>query len=163
MTIHDIDMARYVTGSEVREVTAHGAVRITPELAELGDVDTAAVTLLHENGVLTTIDNSRRAVYGYDQRVEAFGSAGVARSENPLAHTGLVRTAAGTSAPPLHHFFLERYTASYVRQWEAFVHAIRSRGPAPVDGRDGRAALVVALAAQRSFEERRPVEVDEIG
>ena len=84
MTIHDFDMARYVTGSEVVEVFARGAVRITAELAEFGDIDTAVVTLVHENGVLTVIDNSRQAVYGYDQRVEAFGSLGVAASENPL-------------------------------------------------------------------------------
>jgi myo-inositol 2-dehydrogenase/D-chiro-inositol 1-dehydrogenase len=163
MTSHDIDMARYVTGSEVREVTAHGAVRITPELAELGDVDTATITLLHENGVLTTIDNSRRAAYGYDQRVEAFGSAGVALSENPLSHTGLVRTAAGSSAPPLRHFFLERYTASYEAEWQAFATFVREGGPSPVPGDAGRAALLVGLAAGRSLRERRTVRLDEPG
>ena len=88
MTIHDFDMARYVTGSEVVEVYAQGAVRVDPAIGEAGDVDTAAVMLRHENGCITTIDNSRQAVYGYDQRVEAFGSGGMAASENPLAHTG---------------------------------------------------------------------------
>src|SRR5439155_6406063 len=95
MTIHDFDMARFVTGSEVAEVYARGAVRITPELAEFGDIDTAVVTLLHESGAMTVIDNSRQAVYGYDQRVEAFGSLGLAASGNPLAHTGITRPAGG--------------------------------------------------------------------
>ena len=95
MTIHDFDMARFVVGSEVVEVFARGAVRIDPAFAEAGDVDTAVVTLVHDNGCLTTIDNSRQAVYGYDQRVEVFGSAGMAASENPLAHAGVIRTARG--------------------------------------------------------------------
>src|SRR5262245_18740267 len=99
MTIHDFDMARFVTGSEVVEVYARGAVRITPELEQLGDIDTAVVTLLHENGALTVIDNSRQAVYAFDQRVEAFVSRVVAAAENPPAHTGVVRTADATRGP----------------------------------------------------------------
>jgi len=155
-TIHDFDMARYVTGSEVVDVYARGAVRITDEL------DTAVVTLTHADGAFTVIDNSRQAVYGYDQRVEAFGSLGVAASENPLAHTGLVRTTAGTHAPTLPYFFLERYIPSYVREWEAFVRAFRDGSPSPVGPADGRAPLVIGLAAQRSHREGRPVRVDEI-
>jgi myo-inositol 2-dehydrogenase/D-chiro-inositol 1-dehydrogenase len=162
-TIHDLDMARFVTGSEIVEVFARGAVRVTPELEQLGDVDTAVVTLVHANGALTAIDNSRRAAYGFDQRVEAFGSAGMAASENPLAHTGVRRTARGTEAPPLPHFFLERYLPSYVREWEAFATAIREGNPSPVPGRDGRAALVSGLAAGRSLRESRPVRPDEVG
>jgi len=162
MTIHDFDMARYVTGSEVVEVVAYGAVRIEPLFADVGDVDTAVVTLVHENGALTVIDNSRRAAYGYDQRVEAFGSGGLAASENPLAHTGLVRTAAGTSEPLLPHFFLERYRQSYLDEWSAFAPAARDASPPPVSGADGRAALVAALAAGRSLREHRPVRTDEI-
>jgi myo-inositol 2-dehydrogenase/D-chiro-inositol 1-dehydrogenase len=162
MTIHDFDMARFVTGSEVVEVYADGAVRIEPRLAELGDVDTAAVTLRHANGCLTIIDNSRRAVYGYDQRVEVFGSKGMAASENPPAHTGMMRTAEGTRASPLPHFFLERYTPSYRHEWVAFVESARSGAPPPVTGDDGRAALVAGLAAWRSCREHRPVQVAEI-
>ena len=162
MTIHDFDMARFVTGSDVVEVYARGAVRITPELVEFGDIDTAVTTLLHENGVLTVIDNSRRAVYGFDQRVEAFGSRGVAASENPLAHTGVVRTADGTRAAALPFFFLERYLPSYVAQWEAFAAAVRSGGPSPVAGVDGRAPLAIGLAAARSLREQRPVAVAEV-
>ncbi len=163
MTIHDFDMARFVTGSEVVEVYARGAIRITPALAELGDIDTAVVTLLHESGAMTVIDNSRQAVYGYDQRVEAFGSRGVAASENPLAHTGVVRTADGTRAPTLPYFFLDRYVPSYVAQWEAFVTAVRDGLPSPVTGADGRAPLAIGLAAWRSLHENRPVAVAEIG
>jgi myo-inositol 2-dehydrogenase/D-chiro-inositol 1-dehydrogenase len=163
MTIHDFDMARYVTGSDAVEVFARGAVRITPELVELDDVDTAVVTLVHASGALTVIDNSRQAVYGFDQRVEAFGSEGMAASENPLAHTGLVRTKGGTRAATLPYFFLERYVPSYLREWDAFVEAFRLRAPSPVGGRDGRAPLVIGLAALRSHREARPVRVDEIG
>jgi myo-inositol 2-dehydrogenase/D-chiro-inositol 1-dehydrogenase len=162
MTIHDFDMARFVTGSEVVEVTAYGAVRVAPEFAEEGDVDTAVVTMVHEDGALTVIDNSRRAVYGYDQRVEAFGSGGVAASGNPPGHTGTVLTEAGSSGPPLPYFFLERYTPSYLHEWEAFVAAVASGGPSPVPGKAGRASLVIALAATRSLHEGRPVRVDEI-
>ena len=140
MTIHDFDMARYVTGSEVVEVYAQGAVRVDPAIGDAGDIDTAAVMLRHENGCITTIDNSRQAVYGYDQRVEAFGSGGMAASENPLAHTGVRRTAAGTSAPLLPFFFLDRYIPSYIAQWEAFRDYVVGGGPSPVTADDGRAA-----------------------
>ncbi len=155
MTIHDFDMARFVTGTEVVEVYARGAVRVDPSFAEAGDVDTAVVVLVHENGCLTSIDNSRRAVYGYDQRVEVFGSDG---------HGGVARTRSRTrgdrahgrgrrARPTLPYFFLERYIPSYVREWEAFVaRARRRRDAAGHDGRRARAARHrprgVALAAR---------------
>jgi myo-inositol 2-dehydrogenase / D-chiro-inositol 1-dehydrogenase len=162
MTIHDFDMARYVTGSEVVEVYARGALRVAPSFAQADDVDTAVVTLTHANGCLTVIDNSREAAYGYDQRVEAFGALGMAASENPLAHTGVVRTADGTSAPALPHFFLDRYVPSYLREWEAFVAAVRDGGSPLVSAADGRAPLVIGLAAWRSLRENRPVAVAEV-
>ena len=162
MTIHDFDMARYVTGSEVVEVYARGTLRVEPSFAEAGDVDTALTMLAHENGCLTAIDNSRRAVYGFDQRVEVFGSDGVAASENPLQHTGIVRTAAGTQAPPLPYFFLERYIPSYVREWERFIEIVRDREPAAGQLADARAPLVIGLAAWRSLREGRPVAVAEM-
>jgi myo-inositol 2-dehydrogenase/D-chiro-inositol 1-dehydrogenase len=157
MTIHDFDMARYVTGSEVVEVFARGAVHIDPGFEEAGDVDTALVTLVHESGCLTAIDNSRQAVYGYDQRVEVFGSRGMASSENPLAHTAVVRTANGSSMAPLPYFFLERYIPSYLREWAAFVDAVGAGTTPVVSGTDARAPLVIGLAAWQSLTEGRPV------
>jgi myo-inositol 2-dehydrogenase/D-chiro-inositol 1-dehydrogenase len=159
MTVHDFDMARFVTGSEVVEVYAQGAVRVDPAIGEAGDLDTAVVTLRHADGCLTVIDNSRQAVYGYDQRVEAFGAGGVASSTNPFVHTGTLLTADGASGPPLPHFFLERYTTSYLLQWTAFVRYVRAGGPSPVNGADGRAPLAIGLAAWQSVREGRPVSL----
>jgi myo-inositol 2-dehydrogenase / D-chiro-inositol 1-dehydrogenase len=162
MTIHDFDMARFVSGSEVVEVFARGALRVEPSFAHAGDVDTAVVTLTHESGCLSVIDNSRRAAYGYDQRVEVLGSRGLAASENPVCHSGLVRTAEGTrtTVPPA--FFLERYHESYRRQWSAFIGAVVAGETPPVTTHDARAPLVIGLAARRSLEEGRPVRIDEI-
>jgi myo-inositol 2-dehydrogenase/D-chiro-inositol 1-dehydrogenase len=162
MTIHDFDMARFVTGSEVVEVYARGAVRIDPAFGEAGDLDTAVITLVHENGCLTTIDNSRRAAYGYDQRVEVFGSAGMAASENPHAHSALVRTKEGTSLPTLPYFYLERYIPSYLAEWKAFVAAVGEGRTPPVTVADARAPLVIGLAAWRSAREGRPVRIEEV-
>jgi myo-inositol 2-dehydrogenase/D-chiro-inositol 1-dehydrogenase len=159
MMIHDFDMARFVTGSEVVEVFARGAVRVEPWFAEVGDIDTALVTLVHEDGCLTAIDNSRRAAYGYDQRVEAFGSRGMAASHNPHVHTGTVTTAGGERRPPNPYFFLERYLPSYVREWQAFVEAVKTGANPPVSTSDARAPLVIGLAALRSLSEGRPVRV----
>jgi myo-inositol 2-dehydrogenase / D-chiro-inositol 1-dehydrogenase len=156
MTIHDFDMARHLAGSEVVEVFARGAVNVDPAFADAGDVDTALVTLVHENGCLTAIDNSRQAVYGYDQRVEVFGSAGMAASENPLAHSTIVRTSTGVRAATLPYFFLERYTPSYLREWEAFITAVSTGTPPPVGPADARAPLVIGLAALRSLREGQP-------
>jgi myo-inositol 2-dehydrogenase/D-chiro-inositol 1-dehydrogenase len=162
MMIHDFDMARFVTGSEVVEVFARGAIRIEPSFAEADDIDTALVTLVHENGCLTAIDNSRRAAYGYDQRVEVLGSEGMAASLNPPVHTGTVITAAGERRSPNPHFFLERYLPSYVLEWEAFVEAVKTGATPPVSGLDARAPLVIGLAAGRSLREGRPVRVEEV-
>jgi myo-inositol 2-dehydrogenase/D-chiro-inositol 1-dehydrogenase len=162
MMIHDFDMARFVTGSEVVEVYARGGVRVDPAIGEAGDVDTAVVVLEHENGCLTTIDNSRQAVYGYDQRVEVFGSAGMAASENPLAHTAAVRSASGMRAATLPYFFLERYIPSYLREWEGFVAAVGAGTAPPVGARDARAPLVIGMAAWRSLREGRPVRIEEV-
>jgi myo-inositol 2-dehydrogenase/D-chiro-inositol 1-dehydrogenase len=162
MTIHDFDMARFVTGSDVVEVYARGAVRVDPGFADAGDVDTAVVMLVHDNGCLTTIDNSRQAVYGYDQRVEVFGSRGMAASENPLTHTAVVRTEAGTRSATLPYFYLERYIPSYVREWEAFVAAVTAGEQPPVTTTDARAPLVIGLAAWRSLREGRAVRIEEV-
>lgn len=162
MTIHDFDMARFVTGSEIVEVSAFGARLIAPEYAQVDDWDTAVITLVHESGCLTAIDNSRQAVYGYDQRVEVFGSAGVAESTNPRLDGSVVQTSAGARLPQLSDFFLDRYVESFVAEWEAFAHAVRAGEEPAVTGRDARAPLVVGLAAIRSAREGRPVRVDEL-
>lgn len=162
MTIHDFDMARFVTGSEVVEVYAKADVRIDPAIGEAGDVDTAVIMLTHENGAITTIDNSRQAVYGYDQRVEAFGSAGMAVSENPRSHTAEVHKADGTRLTTIPYFFLERYIPSYLAEWTGFIDGLRS-GTMPVSMADGREPLVIGLAAWQSVRETRPVQTSEIG
>ena len=161
MTIHDFDMARYVTGSEVVSVFATAAVRVDPAIGAAGDVDTAVVILTHANGAITTIDNSRQAVYGYDQRVEAFGSGGLASSDNPLQHSGSRRTAAGTLGTTIPYFFLDRYVPSYVNEWAAFVAYVANGGDSPVSAADGRAPLVIGLAAMRSVAEGRIVQISE--
>jgi myo-inositol 2-dehydrogenase/D-chiro-inositol 1-dehydrogenase len=163
MTIHDFDMARYVTGSEVVDVFARGAVRIDPAIGEAGDLDTAVVVLTHENGAITTIDNSRKCAYGYDQRVEVFGSGGKAASDNYHEFNSVLATERGFLRPPLEHFFLERYTRSYLDQWAAFVEMATTGGDSPVGGPDGRAPLVIGLAAWKSVREGRIVRTDEIG
>jgi myo-inositol 2-dehydrogenase/D-chiro-inositol 1-dehydrogenase len=162
MTGHDFDMARFVTGSEVVEVYAQGSVQITPEIARYGDVDVAVVQLAHANGVFTVIDNSREAIYGYDQRVEAFGSGGLAASDNVPVHGAIVRNAAGTQTAPLPYFFIERYEQSYIDEWSSFVSAVRRERAPEVSGVDGRAVLVIGLAARQSLHEHRPVLVSEI-
>jgi myo-inositol 2-dehydrogenase/D-chiro-inositol 1-dehydrogenase len=162
MTIHDFDMARFVTGSEVVEVLATGAVRVDPAIGELGDLDTAVVVLRHADHTITTIDNSRRAVYGYDQRVEAFGSDGVALSDHRPRNGSVVRTTDGGHTPPLPWFFLDRYAESYVRQWEAVVQSVRDGSAPAVSGDDGRAPIAIGLAARRSVDEGRWVRVEEV-
>jgi myo-inositol 2-dehydrogenase/D-chiro-inositol 1-dehydrogenase len=161
MTIHDFDMARYVVGSPVVEVFAKGMVRIDPAIGEAGDVDTAVVVLTHANGAITTIDNSRQAVYGYDQRVEVFGAGGMVVSENPRGHAGFVATNTQIAGANLPYFFLERYTESYIREWAAFVDYVANGGPSPVSGSDGRAPVVIGLAAWQSIREGRPVAIDQ--
>ena len=138
---------------------ARGAVRIDDGFAAAGDVDTALVTLVHASGCLTAIDNSRQAAYGYDQRVEVHGSAGMAASEDPLAHTGVVRTAEGTRSAALPHFFLERYIPSYLREWEAFITAVATRATPVVGPLDARAPLVIGLAAWESLRGGQPVRL----
>ena len=162
MTIHDFDMARYVTGSEVVEVYATGAVMVDPAIGEAGDLDTVVVVMTHENGAITIIDNSRQAVYGYDQRVEAFGSAGIVASDNPGVTTTTRRTAAGSAGSTIPYFFLDRYIPSYLAEWTDFVAMVRNGAPSPVTLHDGRAPLVIGLAAWRSFHEGRPVKTKEI-
>jgi myo-inositol 2-dehydrogenase / D-chiro-inositol 1-dehydrogenase len=149
MSIHDFDMARFVTGSEVEEVYARGEARAQSAAAALGDFDAAVTVLRHADGTLTTIDNSRHSSSGYDQRVEVLGSRGVAASENP---------------EPLPTSFLDRYRESYVAEWNAFAAALSAGGASsPASGADGRTAVAIGLAATRSAREGRAVALAEIG
>ncbi len=162
MTIHDFDMARYITGSEVIEVYAQGAVRVDPAIGDAGDIDTAVVVLTHASGAITTINNSRKAAYGYDQRVEAFGSIGSAASNNYHQSNSVIATSDGYRQPPLESFFLERYKQSYLDQWDAFVGMVNTGGPSPASGADGRAPLAIAAAASKSMNEGRCVRIGEV-
>ena len=162
MTIHDFDMARYVMGKEVKQVYAAASVLTGGAVAEAGDIDTAVVTLKFEDDSIAVIDNSRKAVYGYDQRLEVFGSKGMANVENNKPDNHIYYHEDGVeSALPL-HFFMERYTASYLTEMRAFIQTVRSKQCVPVDGADGLKAATIAVAAQRSFKENAPIMVEAV-
>ena len=162
MTIHDFDMARYVVGSEIVSVYATGAVRIVPEFAEIGDLDTVALMLQHANGAITMIDNSRQAVYGYDQRVELLGSEGLLQAQNMLENTVVKSTTAGVTGAKPTYFFLERYMPSYAAEWAAFVTAITQGSALLVTLSDGIAALAMAEAATLSAKSAAPVSLTSV-
>ncbi len=163
MTIHDFDMARYLMCSEVTQVYAAAGVKVDPQIGAAGDIDTAIVTLHFENGALGTIDNSRQAVYGYDQRVEVFGSLGMVAVSNNTPDTHTYSNQEGVhSAKPL-YFFLERYTDSFLLEMREFVECIWQDSLPPVQGIDGRIPVLMGLAARKSYEENRPVKLSEIG
>ncbi|HUT51880.1 MAG TPA: inositol 2-dehydrogenase [bacterium] len=162
MTIHDFDMARFQAGSEVDEVYAAGAVLIDEAIGKAGDVDTAVVTLRFESGALAVIDNSRRAAYGYDQRVEVFGSKGAAAAENDAPSTVKLSTESGCIGEKPLYFFLERYQQAFVAEMRAFLDAVAGGKPTLVTGEDGLQNLRVGLAAKLSLAQRRPVKLSEI-
>lgn len=162
MTIHDFDMARYISGKQVKEVFAKGAVMVDPEIGKAGDIDTAIITLTFEDGTLAVIDNCRKAVYGYDQRLEVFGSKGMAQAENNFPNNHKLFTEKGVSGDLPLHFFLERYDASYNQEIREFIDALVSDGKMPVDGNDGLLSIAIGLAAKKSVEEKRPVKMEEI-
>lgn len=162
MTIHDFDMARYLMGSEVSEIYATGGVMVDPRIGQAGDIDTAVITLRFENGAIGTIDNSRRAVYGYDQRVEVFGSGGMVAVSNNTPDTAVYSNAEGVhSSLPL-FFFVERYIEAYVAEMKEFIECIQQDKTPPVTGLDGRIPVVMGYAAMKSYEENRPVRLSEI-
>jgi myo-inositol 2-dehydrogenase / D-chiro-inositol 1-dehydrogenase len=162
MTIHDFDMARYISGKQVKEVFAKGAVLVDPEIGDAGDIDTAVITLTFGDNTMAVIDNCRKAVYGYDQRLEVFGSKGMAQAENNYPNNHKLYTDKGISGDLPLHFFLERYDASYNQEIREFIDALVSGGDMPVDGKDGLLSMAIALAAKKSVEEGRPVSVSEI-
>jgi len=162
MTIHDFDMARYLIGSPVSEIYAAGGVMVDPEIGRAGDIDTAVITLRFENGTIGTIDNSRKAVYGYDQRVEVFGSEGMVAVSNNTPDTAVYSNAEGVhSSLPL-FFFVERYTESYIAEMKEFIGCMQQDKKPSVTGIDGRIPVVMGYAAIKSYEENRPVKLSEV-
>ena len=162
MTIHDFDMARFLIGDEVDEIYTAGAVMVDPEIGRAGDLDTALVVLRFRNGVIGTIDNSRKAVYGYDQRVEILGSDGAISTGNCYPNQAVISTATSVGRDLPLNFFMDRYTESFVNELRAFVEAVLQDKPTPVTGTDGRIPVVMALAARKSYDEHRPVKLAEV-
>ncbi|MCG9127992.1 inositol 2-dehydrogenase [Candidatus Poribacteria bacterium] len=162
MTIHDFDMARFLIGDEIDEIYAVGNVNIDPEIGQVGDFDTAVITLRFKNGILGTIDNSRQAVYGYDQRVEVFGSKGMVSVGNsvPDTITSTLKNGSITSLPQ--HFFIERYKQAYLLEMESFIQSIIVDTKPKVTGKDGKIPIQIGYAALKSIEENRPVSLSEI-
>jgi len=162
MTIHDFDMARFMMGCEPTEVYVAAACLVDPAIGEAGDVDTAVITIRFENGGLCLIDNSRKAVYGYDQRVEAFGSKGKAEIENDSPSTAIWSTQEGVFKEKPKYFFLERYMDSFADEMKQFIAAIINDTETPVVGFDGLQPIKMGLAAKKSVAEGRPVKLSEI-
>jgi myo-inositol 2-dehydrogenase/D-chiro-inositol 1-dehydrogenase len=159
MTIHDFDMARFLSSSEVTEVHAYGAVLVDPEIGKAGDIDTAVISLKFANGALGIIENSRKAVYGYDQRVEVFGAKGTAMADNNTPTSMIVLNESGTIRDKPLYFFLERYKTAFVTEMQSFVDAIREDKPTLVSGKDGLVPVLIAMAAKESLKTGKPVQV----
>jgi myo-inositol 2-dehydrogenase/D-chiro-inositol 1-dehydrogenase len=160
MTIHDFDMVRFLSGSEIEEVHAYGAVLVDPAIGAAGDIDSAVISMRLANGALAVIENSRQAVFGYDQRVEVLGSKGGIEAFNETPARTALRGSAGVRHENPLYFFLERYQRSFVLELEAFFASIRDDGKPPVGGKDGLMNLLVCLAASTSLTENRPIRVE---
>ena len=162
MTIHDFDMARYLTGSDAVEVYAKGAVLVDPSIGKAGDVDTAVVTITFANGCICVIDNSRRATYGYDQRVEVFGSKGALSCTNDTPSSVQLFNETGVSGDKPLYFFLERYRQAFIDEMRAFFDTVLDGAPSPVGDIDGLKPLLMGFAARKSVAEGRPVKISEV-
>lgn len=162
MTIHDFDMARWLLGEEVETVQAAASVLVDPAIGAAGDIDSANVILVTASGRQAVITNSRRAAYGYDQRIEVLGAAGAALAENRHQANIQLATAEGYTRPPLLDFFMDRYTEAYAAEIAAFIAALKGGTEPPATGEDGLMALVLAEAALRSVAEGRVVRVTEV-
>jgi len=159
MMIHDFDMANFLMGEAPVTITATGSSVVDPEIGGAGDVDTAVVTMTYADGRIAVIKNSRRAVYGYDQRVEILGSDGLLQAQNMLENTLVKSTVDGvTSAKPT-YFFLERYMSAYAAEWAAFVEACEANAPMPAALDEGVTALAMAEAATQSAKTGAPVKL----
>ena len=162
MMIHDFDMIRFLAGCEATEVYAKGAVLVDPKIGDEGDIDTALVTLTFENGAVGVIDNSRQAVYGYDQRIEVFGSKGAVQDENDIPNTVCVSTADSVSSGTAYKVMWDRYTQSFIAEMTAFAEAIENNKEPEVTGLDGLYPVLMAAAANKSLKEARPVKLSEL-
>jgi myo-inositol 2-dehydrogenase/D-chiro-inositol 1-dehydrogenase len=162
MTIHDFDMARFLIGDEVEEIYTAAGVMVDPGIGAAGDLDTALIVLRFRNGVIGTIDNCRQAAYGYDQRAEILGSAGKIATENCYPNQATISTGQSVRRDLPFNFFMDRYTESFTNEIRSFVQSVAEDRPTAVTGMDGRIPVVMGLAARKSFDERRPVRLDEI-
>ena len=162
MTIHDFDMARFLLGEEITEVVATAAVLVDPAIGKAGDFDSVQVLLKTASGKQAMISNSRRATYGYDQRIEVHGSLGAVSAENQRPVSIEVATGAGYTRPPLHDFFMTRYTEAYAAEIATFIAAMAGTGKAEPTGEDGLIALALADAAVKSVTEGRVVKMAEV-
>ena len=162
MMIHDFDMANFIMGETPVRISAVGSSIVDPEIGAAGDVDTAVVTMTYADGKIAVIKNSRRAVFGYDQRVELLGSDGMLQVQNMLENTVVKATKAGVSSAKPTYFFLERYMPAYAAEWADFVKAIAEGTDVPVSLADGVAALAMAEAAHRSRQTGAPVLLADI-
>lgn len=162
MMIHDFDMANFIMGATPVSVFASGTSIVDPAIGAAGDVDTAVVTMTYADGRIAVVKNSRRAVYGYDQRVEILGSDGMLQAQNMLENTVVKSTTAGVTGAKPTYFFLERYMPAYRAEWAAFVTAVSENGPLPVTLADGVAALAMAEAAARSLVTGGPVRLQDV-
>lgn len=162
MTIHDFDMVRFLAGCDAEEVYVQSAVLVDPAIGEAGDVDTAVITLKMENGAIAVIDNSRKAIYGYDQRAEVFGSNGMVMNANDSQSNITISNADGVTGEKPMFFFLERYMAAYAQEITEFVNAIEQDTEVPCGVVDGLKPVLMGLAAKKSVLEHRPVKISEI-
>jgi len=162
MMIHDFDMTNFIMGETPVSISASGACLVDPEIGRAGDIDTAVVTLSYADGKLAVIKNSRRAAYGYDQRLELLGADGLLQAQNMLENTVVKSTGQGVISAKPTYFFIERYMPAYKAEWAAFVAAIQEGNDMPVSLQDGVQALAMAEAAQRSFDSSRPVRLADV-
>lgn len=162
MTIHDFDMVRFMSGAEVEEVFAYGAVRVDPAIGEAGDIDTAVISMKLTNGAIAVIDNSREASYGYDQRVEAFGRKGQIAIANDSESTAVLSDAAGVHSEKPLYFFLQRYMQAYVAEISEFIDCVVNDKPVNVGIDCGLQPVLIGLAAKKSLVTGLPVRVADI-
>jgi myo-inositol 2-dehydrogenase/D-chiro-inositol 1-dehydrogenase len=161
LVIHDFDMIRYQLG-DVEEIYAIGAALVKPEISEFGDLDNDIITLKFKNGAIGVINNSRHAIYGYDQRLEIFCANGTVIADNETENTVIKGVKGGFMTPPPPYFFMQRYAPCYIEEVRQFAECVRDDKPTPTTGEDGYMASALGFAAWKSFHENRPVKISEI-